>query len=51
VVASNHDTSVEMIEAHYSKYITDHSDALTRRALVSALPAAANDNRPQSQAV
>jgi integrase len=34
VVASNHDTSVAMIERTYSKYITDHTDALTRRALL-----------------
>jgi integrase len=34
VVASHHDTSVEMIEKHYSKYITEHSEALTRRALL-----------------
>jgi integrase len=44
VVASNHDTSVEMIEAHYSAYITDHSDALTRKALPAEPLRAANDN-------
>ena len=40
VVASHHDTSVEMIERHYSRYITDVSDALTRRTLLDfAAPA------------
>jgi hypothetical protein len=34
VVASLHDTSVAMIERTYSKFITDHSDALSRRALL-----------------
>ena len=34
VVASVHDTSVAQIEAHYSKYITEHSDQLSRRALL-----------------
>jgi hypothetical protein len=34
IVAANHDTSVGMIERTYSKYIGDHSDALTRGALL-----------------
>jgi len=34
VVAAQHDTSVGMIEATYSKYITDHSDEITRRAML-----------------
>jgi integrase len=34
VVASLHDTSVVMIERTYSKFITDHSDVLSRRALL-----------------
>jgi integrase len=38
VVASNHDTSVMMIEKTYSRYITDHTDALTRRALLDLNP-------------
>jgi hypothetical protein len=43
VVASVHDTSVTQIEAHYSKYISDHSDQLSRRALLQlGAPAAAN---------
>jgi integrase len=50
VVASNHDTSVAMIEKTYSRYITDHTDALTRRTLLDfshPIPkAAANDNFP-----
>jgi hypothetical protein len=35
VVASLHDTSVTMIERTYSRYIGDHSDALTRAAMFS----------------
>ena len=34
VVATTHDTSVAMIEKTYSRYITDHSDALSRSALL-----------------
>jgi hypothetical protein len=34
VVAAQHDTSVEMVEATYSKHITDHSDEMTRRAML-----------------
>jgi integrase len=33
VVAVMHDTSVQMIEKNYSKYLADHADALTRAAL------------------
>jgi integrase len=44
VVASHHDTSVEMIEKHYSRYITDVSDTLTRRTLLDFAPPAAADN-------
>ena len=33
VVASGHDTSTAMIEASYSHYISDHSDAIVRRTL------------------
>jgi len=35
VTAQQHDTSVREIEAHYAKYITDYSDALSRRALLN----------------
>jgi integrase len=34
VVAANHDTSVVQLERTYSKYIADHTDALTRQALL-----------------
>jgi integrase len=34
VVACTHDSSVLMIEKTYSRFITDHSDALSRRALL-----------------
>lgn len=33
VVASTHDTSVEMIERTYALYITDYSDSLSRKTL------------------
>ena len=33
IVASLHDTSVEQIERHYSAFITDVSDAMTRATL------------------
>ena len=38
IVASLHDTSVAQIEAHYSKHIVEHSDALARRALLRHQP-------------
>lgn len=42
-VAAMHDTSVAMIEKTYARYITDHSDALIRRALLQPeLPPAGN---------
>ncbi len=34
IVATKHDTSIPMIEKNYSKYIADHSDALSRRAML-----------------
>jgi hypothetical protein len=34
LVASLHNTSVAMIEKHYSKYITEYSDDISRRALL-----------------
>ena len=45
VVASTHDTSVAMIEKHYSRFIADHSDEHTRRALLQpAAPPPVADN-------
>lgn len=46
VVASHHDTSVEMIERHYSRYITDVSDTLTRRTLLDFAAPVANNVTP-----
>ena len=44
LVASLHNTSVAMIEKHYSRYITEHSiDDITRAGLLSE-PAPAADN-------
>jgi len=34
VVAVHHDTSVTQIEAHYSRYISDHADTMVRRTLI-----------------
>ncbi|GLR95997.1 MULTISPECIES: hypothetical protein [Bradyrhizobium] len=34
VIASLHNTSVRMIEAHYSKYITEHADDVSRVGLL-----------------
>jgi integrase len=38
LVASLHNTSVAMIEKTYSKYITEHSDDISRRALLQHTP-------------
>ncbi|MET3361406.1 MULTISPECIES: tyrosine-type recombinase/integrase [Bradyrhizobium] len=38
LVASLHDTSVTMIERNYSKFITEHSDDISRRALLQHEP-------------
>jgi integrase len=38
VVASLHNTSVAMIEKNYSKYITEHSDDISRVALLQPAP-------------
>ena len=35
VTAQSHDTSTKQIEAHYGAYLTDFSDALSRRALLT----------------
>jgi hypothetical protein len=34
LIASLHNTSVNMIERTYSKHITEHSDDISRRALL-----------------
>jgi hypothetical protein len=33
-VSSLHDTSTKMVEKHYAKYITEHSDDVSRHALL-----------------
>jgi hypothetical protein len=43
VVAQSHDTSTKQIESHYGAYLTDFSDALTRKALL-AKPVVTGDN-------
>ncbi|WP_244635712.1 site-specific integrase [Bradyrhizobium huanghuaihaiense] len=44
LVAAAHDTSVQQIETTYSKYITDHSDDISRAALLHHAPMALADN-------
>jgi copper oxidase (laccase) domain-containing protein len=44
VVAQQHDTSVREIETHYAAYILDHSDALSRRALLNTAVPGIADN-------
>ena len=43
LVASLHDTSTNMIEKHYAKYITEHSDDVSRHALLHHEPSAADN--------
>lgn len=43
VVASLHNTSTTMIERHYSKFISDYSDDLSRRALLQHEPTTADN--------
>jgi len=44
VVAVNHDTSVEKIESNYSHFLSDHTDGITRGALLKVPRAVASDN-------
>lgn len=44
LVAGNHDTSTAMIEKHYSAYITDAMDEVSRRAVVPLVPASDTEN-------
>jgi hypothetical protein len=44
LVASLHNTSVAMIERTYSRYITEHSDDISRAALLQHEPPLAGDN-------
>jgi hypothetical protein len=43
-VASLHNTSVAMIERTYSRYITEHSDDISRAALLHHEPASVASN-------
>jgi integrase len=43
LVASLHNTSVAMIEKTYSKYITEHSDDISRKALLQHEPASGDN--------
>jgi hypothetical protein len=43
LVASSHDTSLGMIERHYSEFIVEHGDAVSRAALLDlSMPAGGN---------
>jgi integrase len=43
IIAATHDTSVAMIERHYSECITDHADEMTRAAMLDfSTPAEGN---------
>jgi integrase len=44
LVASLHNTSVAMVERTYSRYITEHSDDISRAALLQHEPPLAGDN-------
>lgn len=44
LVASMHDTSIVMLERHYSKYITDPGTAMMRAAMLDFAEAPAGDN-------
>jgi hypothetical protein len=46
IVASLHDSSVVMIERTYSAFISDHSDALVRGALLESAPMPGGNVRP-----
>jgi integrase len=43
LVASLHNTSVAMIEKHYSRYIVEHSDDISRKALLQHEPASGDN--------
>ncbi|WP_018317325.1 site-specific integrase [Bradyrhizobium sp. WSM2793] len=43
LVASLHNTSVAMIERTYSKFITEHGDDISRKALLQSEPASSNN--------
>jgi integrase len=43
LIASLHNTGVAMIERNYSKYITEHSDDISRKALLHHEPSSGNN--------
>jgi integrase len=46
LVAASHDTSVQQVEATYSKYITDYSDDVARKGLLHHEPVAGDNVIP-----
>jgi hypothetical protein len=49
VIAAIHDTSVAMIERNYSAFITDHSDAIARAALLDVVEPEPENGVPMPQ--
>lgn len=49
LVAALHDTSVQMIEAHYSAYIVDATEEIARRAVTPLAPVAVSPIRAVSE--
>jgi integrase len=50
IIAAVHNTSVAMIEKHYSAFITDHTDEITRAALLDfSTPAEGNVVKPPAR--
>lgn len=44
LVASNHDTSVQMIERHYARYIADGLEELSAKAVIPLLAPVPNEH-------
>jgi hypothetical protein len=49
ITASLHDTSVRMIEAHYSAHISESSDDISRAALLQSDPPAGDNVVPMAR--
>jgi hypothetical protein len=49
IVASLHNTSIRMIEANYSKHIVEHSDDISRAALLQPEPPSGDNVVPMTR--
>jgi integrase len=49
IIASLHNTSVRMIEVHYSRFITEHSDDISRDALLQHEPPSGDNVVPMAR--